>query len=404
MKIYEKIVIDIETNTIVEEISYSYDGPVAFCGGGGEIPDISPATIRASEMQAESAREALQEYLLPSLGLATRTQYPWGKAGMEALGTYSQLMGLSPETWQWPESFAPSAYEGLYPPNVPVDGTPEVPLGTPAGIGAGIPGGGGISPAITPDATIPPAGGAMFPGQRPITSQMEWLRQTPGYQHQLGEGLRALQQQAGARGMRLAGPTMQGITDYAQNVASDYYQNYLNQLAGLWGGGQQTAAQLGGQALQGGQQAALAQAGIGQALGSGYAQAAQAQQQRAIAQQQQQQGMWGNILGGIGTVGGLGMGLWALSDKRTKKRIKPLNTLSIIKKLKPVTYHYKPEYGRGDMRIGFVADDVERVYPAAVAKDARGLRMIDSMAMNALNIKALQDQQQQIDQLKRRQK
>lgn len=401
MKIYEKIVIDIETNAIIEEVSSSYNGPVAYCGGG-DIPDPGPAMMRGAELQAQSAREALQQYLLPSLAVATKLQYPWSKAGMEALGRYSQLMGLQPETWQWPASFEPRAYAGLYPPNIP------------AGAGARIAEEPGLpAPAVpaadtfvTPtdmmpeEAISPGAGGRMFPEQVPVGTQLDWLQQMPGYQFQLGEGLRALQQQAAGRGMRLGGPTLRGISDYAQDVATNYYQNYLNQLANLWGGGQQTAAQLGGQALQGAGQAALAQAGIGQALGSGYAQAAQAQMQQALAQQQQRQGLWGNILGGIGTLGGLGLGLWALSDKRTKKNIRPFNALNVIRKLRPARYEYKSKYGGGS-HIGFIADEVEQVYPAAVAKNSQGLRMINVLAMNALNVKALQDQQRQIDKLRK---
>ena len=34
MKIYTKIVMDIDTLEIIEEESYEYDGPLALCGGG----------------------------------------------------------------------------------------------------------------------------------------------------------------------------------------------------------------------------------------------------------------------------------------------------------------------------------------------------------------------------------
>ena len=43
MKIYERIVIDIETGKILDEESYEYNGPIAECkGGGGGTPWYSP--------------------------------------------------------------------------------------------------------------------------------------------------------------------------------------------------------------------------------------------------------------------------------------------------------------------------------------------------------------------------
>src|SRR5499427_7993220 len=59
------------------------------------------------------------------------------------------------------------------------------------------------------------------------------LATTPGYQFRLGEGLRALQNAAAARGTLLTGGTLKGIQKYAQDVASTEYGNRVNQLMGL---------------------------------------------------------------------------------------------------------------------------------------------------------------------------
>src|SRR5262252_1477698 len=59
------------------------------------------------------------------------------------------------------------------------------------------------------------------------------LANTPGYQFRLGEGLRALQNAAAARGTLLTGGTLKGIQKYAQDVASTEYGNRVNQLMSL---------------------------------------------------------------------------------------------------------------------------------------------------------------------------
>lgn len=50
----------------------------------------------------------------------------------------------------------------------------------------------------------------------------------PGYGFRLGEGLKAMSHQAGARGGLISGQTMKGMQDYAQNAASGEYQNAFN--------------------------------------------------------------------------------------------------------------------------------------------------------------------------------
>lgn len=92
---------------------------------------------------------------------------------------------------------------------------------------------------------------------------------TPGYQFQLAEGEKALQQSAAASGNLLTGGTLKALNNYAQGVASTNYQQVFNnkltayqqaynqfvnnqttrynQLAGLAGTGQIAAGQLGSQ-------------------------------------------------------------------------------------------------------------------------------------------------------------
>lgn len=68
--------------------------------------------------------------------------------------------------------------------------------------------------------------GAMQPFQAPTAAQAQ---ATPGYQFQLTQGLKALQNSAAARGGLLAGGTAKAINDYAQGQASTNYGNTYNQ-------------------------------------------------------------------------------------------------------------------------------------------------------------------------------
>jgi len=88
------------------------------------------------------------------------------------------------------------------------------------------------------------------------TFGMDQYQQDPGYQFRLSEGQRALGSQAAARGGLVSGQTLKAMQDYAQNSASNEYQNAfnryqtersarLNPLQSLAGIGQTTATNLG---------------------------------------------------------------------------------------------------------------------------------------------------------------
>lgn len=66
----------------------------------------------------------------------------------------------------------------------------------------------------------------MQPFQAPTAEQAQ---ATPGYQFQLQQGLKSLQNSAAARGGLLTGGTSKAINDYAQGQASSNYGNTYNQ-------------------------------------------------------------------------------------------------------------------------------------------------------------------------------
>lgn len=105
------------------------------------------------------------------------------------------------------------------------------------------------------------------------------IRSQPGYKFRLGEGLRAIDRSASARGRMFSGGQLREITRYGQRFASEEYDKVasrLAQIAGLGGGAATSSA---GLAQSAGQQIGSTYAGIGTARASGYVGAANARSQ-----------------------------------------------------------------------------------------------------------------------------
>lgn len=125
----------------------------------------------------------------------------------------------------------------------------------------------------------------------------EDFRTAPGYEFRLGEGQKAIERSAAARGNQLSGAALKGLTRYGQDFASNEFQNAYNRdlanrqttynmLAGVSGTGQTAAtniAQMGQQSagniadyyLQGGNARAAGIMGRGNALAGGIQDVAQ---------------------------------------------------------------------------------------------------------------------------------
>jgi hypothetical protein len=126
------------------------------------------------------------------------------------------------------------------------------------------------------------------------TGDMSSFYTSPGYQFRLDQGLKGMQNAAAGRGMLNSPRTMQALNDYAQNMASNEYGNYFQNMLNLGQVGQNAAGSLGNL----GSGFASAQSGLYQGLGNIYA-------NKNIATGQANQG----ILGGFGTMlGGMGGG------------------------------------------------------------------------------------------------
>ncbi len=89
------------------------------------------------------------------------------------------------------------------------------------------------------------------------------------------------------------------------------------------------------------------------------------------------------------------------SDEKLKEEIEGLEgSLEKISEIEGVSFEWKE--GSGSREIGFVAQDVEKVYPELVTEGDDGLKSIDYGRMTAVLVDALNEQQDQIEEQERR--
>ena len=93
-----------------------------------------------------------------------------------------------------------------------------------------------------------------------------------------------------------------------------------------------------------------------------------------------------------------------LSDRMLKKNIEPLGSvLAKVMKLKPSIYHYIDNEDTTPKSIGFIAQDVELIFPDLVQElEGNKALVYDNFAV--LAIATIQEQQKLIDDLRARQK
>ena len=86
------------------------------------------------------------------------------------------------------------------------------------------------------------------------------------------------------------------------------------------------------------------------------------------------------------------------SDMRLKENIEPLhNGIETIKAINPVAFTWKNGSGAA---YGVIAQEIENVIPAIVNENDEGIKSVSYTQIIAFLIKAVQEQQEQIDQLK----
>ncbi len=91
------------------------------------------------------------------------------------------------------------------------------------------------------------------------------------------------------------------------------------------------------------------------------------------------------------------------SDVRYKQNISSLHgILGKILLLNPVSYEYTKEIlDTSNVEIGFVAQELEKQFPELVKTDKQGFKSVDYAKMSAVLTKGMQEQQKEIDDLKK---
>lgn len=92
----------------------------------------------------------------------------------------------------------------------------------------------------------------------------------------------------------------------------------------------------------------------------------------------------------------------AASDERLKKDIRPMeSTLDKIMLLQPKTYHYKVNNDSDPRLYGFIAQDVEKLFPDLVFSSEDGRKGISYGNFSVIAVKAIQQQQELIIDLRK---
>lgn len=115
----------------------------------------------------------------------------------------------------------------------------------------------------------------------PIVMNQAELEKTPGYQFNLTQGLKAVQNAAAARGLGVSGAALKGASAFATSLADNTYQNQFNnaninktnaynRLQTIVSGGQNAAAQTGNAGTAAANTAVAAQIGAGNAAAAGW--------------------------------------------------------------------------------------------------------------------------------------
>jgi hypothetical protein len=100
-------------------------------------------------------------------------------------------------------------------------------------------------------------------------------------------------------------------------------------------------------------------------------------------------------------------GNYSSSDRRLKKNISNVpSVLAKLNQLQPVKYRFNQETDTAPLSLGLIAQDVQTLFPELVATSPvrkngeGGTLMVNYTGLGVIAVKAIQEQQVQIDQLK----
>jgi hypothetical protein len=95
-------------------------------------------------------------------------------------------------------------------------------------------------------------------------------------------------------------------------------------------------------------------------------------------------------------------GITVSSDIRLKENFEPMsNALELVTQLNGTYYTWKKDAGADKPRkLGFIAQEVEKVIPELVKTDSEGMKSVDYVSVVPVLVEAIKNQQKQIDELK----
>ena len=114
-----------------------------------------------------------------------------------------------------------------------------------------------------------------------------------------------------------------------------------------------------------------------------------------------------SMLGNVFKAAGMGIGLLAMSDEKTKNCVEKIDdALTILRKLNPVQFNYTEEWSVNPERVhhGFIAQEYQKVMPDATYFDeSKGVMCIDTMDLIGLLVRAVQQLETKVTRLEAKQ-
>ena len=330
MKIYDKIVIDMESGEVIEEDSHEYSGEVALCKGDTTVqapqPTAEEIALQREQLnilqQQQAETEMMKPYVLSGMGLVEEDGTLRYMTEDERIAGMSELEKSQYDIAKQQQERLAKAYAGEL----------------------------DISPALEESLQQQEQQMSEALSQRLGSN---WMQTTSGQQamSEFQKNAELLREEARRGAMSTEGGLLLSNLGYlgnTQGAQTTYAAQYPTRTSGLFQG-----------------------YGV---LQSPYQQQRQMEMQASIANAQAKSQSQSGLMGGLGQLAGAGIqaygtyaGLAAASDKRLKENIVRIETP--IDKLKKITGYDFDWKESGEHDVGVIAQELEQVIPEAVIEE-----------------------------------
>lgn len=207
---------------------------------------VAQSTDRAADLQNRQFQQMLA------------LQMPGYRRAEGAAGTYMQALGLGGNSaatvpasslygQQQGQQQGQPSYAGMMTGGSPTQGPPPWKAGPGGGVGAFNPvmeaqGGQATTQPVGQPQQVPAGGGSL--------DIYEQVRNTPGYQAQLDQGIKAIDRAAPLVGGMYSGRRMKALEAHGQQTFGGYYNDWMNRVGGLAGQAQTISQNVGQAGMQ----------------------------------------------------------------------------------------------------------------------------------------------------------